>query len=148
MPSVRGRTKVALVVLGVFALMQLFPYRVTNPPERTDPPWDSPATRRLVVTACYDCHSNETRLAWYDKIAPASWWVTRHVEAGRRAMNFSEWQRRGAPLNDAIETVRNGSMPPGYYTWLGLHASARLSPAERQRLIRAFEVLRDRSPAG
>ena len=28
----------------------------------------------------------------------------------------------------------NGSMPPGYYHWFGLHANAKLTSAEKQQL--------------
>lgn len=131
---------VLLIVVGVFALIQLFPYRVTHPTERGEPPWDSPETRRLAVAACYDCHSNQTKTYWYENIAPVSWWITRHVEDGRRAMNFSTWRRLGVPFGDAADLVKNGSMPPGYYTWFGLHPAANLSPSQRAALIRGLEA--------
>jgi hypothetical protein len=132
--------------LAFLALIEWFPYRVTHPPERTSPPpWDSAETRRLVVKACYDCHSNETHTRWYDEVAPVSWWITRHVEDGRRAMNFSTWARTGAPLYDAARKVQSGSMPPGYYTWLGLHSAARLSPAERKALVRGLQATAERA---
>jgi hypothetical protein len=35
---------------------------------------------------------------------------------------------------EQAETFRNGSMPLGYYTWLGLHSGARLTSKERQDL--------------
>ena len=40
----------------------------------------------------------------------------------------------GRGENEASETVREGSMPPKYYTWLGLHSDAKLTRAEQQRL--------------
>jgi hypothetical protein len=129
-----------LVVLGGFALIQLFPYRVTHPTERNSPPWDSNETRRLVVAACYDCHSNQTRTYWYENVAPVSWWITRHVEDGRRAMNFSTWGRVYSPLNDAADAVENGSMPPGYYTWFGLHPEAKLTAEQKQELAQGLEA--------
>ena len=47
-------------------------------------------------------------------------------------MNFSECtQSGGRGENDAGETVRNGSMPPNYYTWLGLHSNAKLTQSEK-----------------
>jgi len=142
----RGRlAKTIFAGVVLFGLMQLFPYRVTNYPERSSPPWDSAQTRKLVAAACYDCHSNETHVQWYDHIAPVSWWITRHVEDGRRAMNFSTWARTGAPLNDAVRAVQNGSMPPGYYTWLGLHGSAHLTPSERRALIRGLHATAERA---
>jgi hypothetical protein len=148
-PGVRRRVvTVALVVLGVFAVIQLFPYRVTHPTERGNPPWDTAQTRRLVVAACYDCHSNQTRTYWYEDVAPVSWWITRHVEDGRRAMNFSTWGRLDAPLNDAADVVEHGSMPPGYYTWFGLHPSAKLSAAQRAALARGLRATAERAFGG
>jgi hypothetical protein len=41
--------------------------------------------------ACYDCHSNETNLKWYDKIAPFSYVVAADVNEARKRFNFSEW---------------------------------------------------------
>ena len=123
-----------LVVLG-FGLIQLVPYRVDNPPVKQEPTWDSPQTRKLAVAACYDCHSNETNTYWWEDVAPLSWWITNHVKDGRAALNFSECtQSGGRGENDASETVRNGSMPPNYYTWLGLHANAKLTQAEKDQL--------------
>ena len=110
-------------LIGAFLLIQLVPYRVSNPSTRDEPKWDSPRTRELAVRACYDCHSNEVKSEWYSNIAPVSWWITNHVNDGREALNFSEWNSgRGEGGDDAAETVAEGSMPPGYYTWFGLHS--------------------------
>jgi hypothetical protein len=133
------RAVVILSGLGVFLLLfgviQLVPYRVTNPSARNEPTWNSPETRRLAVAACFDCHSNETATYWWEDIAPLSWWITNHVDEGRSALNFSECTRaRGEGEDDASETVTDRSMPPNYYTWLGLHSDAKLSAAERRTL--------------
>jgi hypothetical protein len=123
--------------LGVFVVLfvgiQFVPYRVDNPSARNEPTWDSPRTRRLAVAACFDCHSNQTETVWFEDIAPLSWWITNHVDEGRSALNFSECTR-GAGENEAAEAVRESSMPPNYYTWLGMHGDAKLSSAERQQL--------------
>jgi Haem-binding domain len=136
----KHRTRnVMIAVLGlfvVFGLMQLVPYRVSNPPVTGEPHWDSPQTRALVVAACYDCHSNQTRTPWYGKVAPISWWLTNHVDKGRAALNFSEWNRpQGRRALRAAETVQRGSMPPSYYTWFGLHSKAKLTSAQRAALV-------------
>jgi mono/diheme cytochrome c family protein len=124
---------IGLVV--VFGAVQLVPYRVTNPSARNEPTWDTPRTRQLAVAACFDCHSNETSTYWWEDVAPLSWWITNHVDEGRAALNFSECaQRSGGESGDAAETVTNGSMPPGYYTWVGLHSNAKLTAAERKEL--------------
>ena len=128
-------------LLVAFVLMQLVPYRVSNPAARQEPKWDSPRTRALAAVACFDCHSNEVRTPWYGRIAPVSWWITNHVDDGRAALNFSEWKGpRGEGAGDAVETIRNGSMPPSYYTWFGLHSNAKLTPTERDELARGLSI--------
>lgn len=123
------------VVVG-FGVLQLVPYRYDNPAVKSEPVWDSPRTRQLAKLACFDCHSNETQTKWWEDVAPLSWWITNHVKEGRDALNFSEWNSGGHEgADDAIETIRNGSMPPSYYTWLGMHGNAKLSAKERQELI-------------
>jgi hypothetical protein len=130
----RGVLMVVGVVVLAFGLMQLVPYRVSNPKVAQEPTWDSPRTLRLARAACFDCHSNETETLWFEDIAPLSWWITNHVDEGRAALNFSECGKGGGESDDAAETVQNRSMPPNYYTWLGLHPSAELTAAERQQL--------------
>ena len=66
------------LAIGGFLLIQFVPYgrSHTNPPVLSEPAWDSPETRVLAQTACFDCHSNETDWSpWYTKVAPASWLV-------------------------------------------------------------------------
>ena len=122
------------VVIVAFGIMQLVPYRVSNSSVRHEPQWDSPRTRALAKVACFDCHSNETQTYWWEDIAPVSWWITNHVDDGRKALNLSECTGKGGEAGDAAETVRNGSMPPDYYTWLGLHGDAKLTQQQRQQL--------------
>ena len=130
--------KVVLVFLGVlvgaFLLIQLVPYRVSNPSTNKQPPWDSTRTETLARAACFDCHSNETETYWWEDIAPVAWWINNHVEEGRDALNFSECTGSGGEADDAAETVREGSMPPDYYTWFGLHSAADLTKQEKRDL--------------
>jgi mono/diheme cytochrome c family protein len=132
----RGLRIGGLSLVGLLILIQFIPYGRdhSNPPVSAEPAWDSPETRALTVAACFDCHSNETHTPWWEDVAPLSWWITNHVREGRGALNFSEWDRRQEEADDAVETVEDGSMPPGYYTWLGMHADAKLSAAERREL--------------
>src|SRR5262245_16812795 len=121
-------------VIALFILAQAIPYgrSHTNPPVVQEPAWDSPETRAIVRTACFDCHSNETRWPGYSWVAPSSWLVQFDVSNGRRHLNFSEWQRPQQHAKDASEQVRSGEMPRSYYTWI--HEPARLSEADRERL--------------
>jgi hypothetical protein len=139
----RSRRRVVLVVVGVivavFGLIQLVPYRVDNPAVQQGPHWDSPRTLALARAACFDCHSNETTTVWWEDIAPLSWWITNHVRDGRAALNFSECSVRGGESGDAAETVRNRSMPPGYYTWFGMHSNADLTAQQRTELAAGLD---------
>ena len=125
---------VAILVVGMLAI-QLVPYGRdhTNPPVTGEPPWDSAATRELTVTACFDCHSNETVWPWYSNIAPISWRLQRHVDEGRAKLNFSEWGSGKQEAGDIVEVVREGTMPP--WDYLILHPEARLSEADKQTLV-------------
>jgi Haem-binding domain len=107
-----------------------------NPPTISEPKWDSPATRMLAKQACFDCHSNETEWPAYARVAPASWLIQRDVNEGRAVLNFSEWQRRQEKASDAAEEVLEREMPPLRYRLM--HAHARLSAADRDRLARGL----------
>lgn len=137
------RTLLIVLVTGVvtlLALAQLVPYGRghANPAAQREPAWDDAYTRELAVRACYNCHSNRTEWPWYAAIAPASWLVQRDVEAGRRRLNFSEWDRPQPVARETERVVREGAMPPRRY--VVSHADARLSAAERQELIFGFEA--------
>jgi hypothetical protein len=129
---------IAIVAVLAFLVIQAVPYgrSHSNPPVREEPRWDSPATRELVVGACFDCHSNETSWPWYSNIAPVSWLVQRDVNDGREALNFSEWDRPQEKAHDVAEVIQEGEMPPNTYRFL--HSGARLSSAEKQDLIRGL----------
>jgi len=43
----------AIGLVGLFALIRLVPYRVTNPSTHDQPAWDQPRTRRLAAAACF-----------------------------------------------------------------------------------------------
>jgi hypothetical protein len=124
------------VAVVAFLLMQLVPYRLTNPRARLEPKWDSTRTRELTVAACYDCHSNETKHHWYTQLAPISWWTVNHVRDGRAALNFSEWRANARhETGDIYESISGGSMPPSSYTWFGFHKAAKLTAKQRAELL-------------
>lgn len=118
--------------------LQLVPYGRDhdNPAVVMEPNWDQPSTRELAARACFDCHSNETRWPWYSNVAPASWFVQRHVEDGRRVLNFSEWQRPQEEAHESTETLLEGEMPLGSYVLF--HPSAQLSPSETRTLAQGL----------
>jgi mono/diheme cytochrome c family protein len=117
---------VGAVATVALLVVQLVPYGRdhTNPPVTAEPAWDSVATRELAVRACFDCHSNETVWPWYANVAPISWRLQSHVDAGREELNFSEWGSGDQEADEAAEQVREGAMPPWDYRLS--HPEARL----------------------
>jgi hypothetical protein len=131
---------ISLIALGI--LIQLVPYGHdhSNPPVKSEPAWDSAATRALAQRACFDCHSNQTTWPWYSKLAPASWLVTKDVMEGRQRLNFSDWNRpEGQYVDEFKEVFYERNMPPANY--LLLHPEARLSEAEWKQLFAGLEAI-------
>ena len=127
----------AMAAVAVLVLAQAVPYgrAHSNPPVTGEPQWASAETRDLMVRACWDCHSNEVEWPWYSNVAPMSWAVTKHVDDGRHAVNYSEWDHPQDEAEETLEVIKDGSMPPAYYTFGGLHSQADLTDAELQTLI-------------
>lgn len=131
-----------VVVVCLFAAAQF------KRPARTNPPIDhaqaieahtqmKPEVASILARSCNDCHSNRTAWPWYTNVAPVSWFVTEHVDEGRRRLNFSDWGRydqrkRNKRLQEICEEVESGAMPLSSYT--PLHRYARLSPEDKKAL--------------
>jgi hypothetical protein len=86
--------------------------------------------KAILKRSCYDCHSNETKLKWFDQIAPAYWLVANHVKEGRLALNFSNWDSL-APADQkgslflSLNQILFKEMPRSDYTLL--HPQAKIS---------------------
>jgi len=88
--------------------------------------------------ACMDCHSNQTRYWWYDKLAPVSWMVREHITKGKKEINFSEWGKQDTydkfvSFEDISKEVGRHTMPLKSYTMM--HKKARLTDEERKTLV-------------
>src|SRR5205085_2730539 len=89
----RAKRLLALAAVGVlasFLRIQVIRPELNNPPVEADLVAPQ-AVKALFVTACYDCHSNQTRLRWFDRISPAIWLVASDVKNGREHLNFSDF---------------------------------------------------------
>lgn len=134
----RGRFRWATsIVVVILVGIQLIPVNRTNPPVRSEVQAPD-SVMSLLKRACYDCHSNRTTWPWYSYVAPASWFVVRHVNNGRSDLNFSEWptfdfEEAEWAMNDIREQVEKGKMPLKSY--LLLHPGARLTEAERRMIL-------------
>jgi hypothetical protein len=88
-----------------------------------------------MVRACFGCHSNEVKYPSYASVAPISWVVQSHVDEGRQAVNYSEFDKGQRRAKNTVIAVTSGFMPPSYYTQFGRHPEAKLTKAEMAELI-------------
>lgn len=98
----------------------------------------SPEIKTILEKACNDCHSNYSVYPWYSKIQPIDWWMTYHIQEGKRELNFDEFasytpRRQYHKLEEIMKEVKENSMPLNSYTWI--HTDARLSEVEKNTLI-------------
>ncbi len=134
--------KILLILFGIgilmFALIQFVPYghQHTNPVTVSEPQWSNPEARALVKQNCFQCHSNETDWTWYSNIAPASWLIQDDVHDARRKFNFSDWNNNSEDLDELVEVIQDGEMPPIQYTMF--HPKSRLNTQQKQELIDAL----------
>jgi hypothetical protein len=138
-PSVLRR--VALGAAALLLALQLVPYgwRHENPPDKTVARFPDERSAALWKVACADCHSNRTSWPIWSFVAPISWLVRSDVDAGRKELNVSDWERYDGKADDAADEIEDGTMPPDKYTLL--HPDAKLSDEEKQALIDALNAM-------
>ena len=104
----------------------------------------SPEVVSIMQSACYDCHSYNTKYPWYSNVAPISWWTKNHINEAREEINFNDWthfskKRQDKKLHACIQEVDEGEMPLQSYTWM--HREAKLSMEQKKVLITYFNSL-------
>src|SRR5690554_7981534 len=142
---------VAMIVLVAFVGIQIIPTErnqsdfvpktdfllVNNTPETIG---------KLVMESCYDCHSNNTKYPWYNRIQPMAWFLEDHIIEGKKELNFSEWtaysdRRKNSKLNSIISQITDGEMPLFSYTLL--HREAVYSESEKKLVIKYMKQIQD-----
>lgn len=123
-------------VVLLLLILQLFPSNTSNPPV-TAALKANPEVMKILKQSCYDCHSNETYWPWYSRVAPISYFVSNHVEDGRKHLNFSDWEKfdddkKGKLSKEIIEEIEEGNMPLSNYKLL--HPVADLSDSDLKML--------------
>ncbi len=141
---------VLLVVLAIVVIIQFIPVNRENPP--VDPTKDfiavsgiDAASATLLKSACYDCHSHETKYPWYSYVAPASLWLANHIKEGRSELNFSAWtdytaKKKDHKLEEVGEALTEGWMPLKDYKFA--HPEARLTDTQRTELAAVISKIR------
>lgn len=146
---VRALLAIVGVLAVLFLILQFVGPGVRNPPVTAD--FVAPEDVKAVLkTSCYNCHSNETHLWWYDRIAPASWLVARDVRRGRLHMNFSTFGElspaaQKAYLYESVNFIQLGAMPPANY--LFVHPDAKVTPEQLETLKKYLHPSNTVTPA-
>jgi len=96
-----------------------------------------PAVREIVLRACADCHSQETKWPWYSNLPPVSWQIRADVDNARAVMDLSRWdeysdEERHDFATEIARATRVHVMPPPKYLWM--HHDAKLSNADLEVL--------------
>jgi hypothetical protein len=125
--------KVLYIIIGIFILLQFIPAKIVNP--QTDKNLEikvRPEIMTVFKRSCYDCHSNEVTIPWYQSIAPASFFIKKHVDLGRKWLNFSTWEdytqkEKDKKLKGIFRTVY-AAMPLASY--VSLHKETKLTKDE------------------
>ena len=132
-----------LIALAVaLIIMQFFPIDKTNPPVVQEKDFLSMESApvevaQLFKTACYDCHSDETKYPWYTSVAPISWFIKGHIDEGHKHLNFSTWadydaKKKAHKMEEIIEVVDGKEMPMLTY-WM-IHWDAKISVEQRKQI--------------
>ena len=143
---------IALVLLVVFVGIQFIPTErnqsdvvqksdfllVNNSPENIG---------SLLQVSCYDCHSNNTRYPWYNKVQPIAYFLERHIKEGKAELNFSEWaaysnRRKNSKLRSIISQIQDDEMP--LYSYTLIHRDAVYSDSEKEMVIEYMRDLKDK----
>jgi len=143
---------IAIVLVVIFIGIQFVR------PARTNPQVDesqtifartqmTPEVSAILDRSCRDCHSNKTVWPWYTNVAPISWWLSNHVNDGRKDLNISEWgrldqDRQDRKLRQICDEVSDNMMPLSSY--LPMHPQARLSEQDKKILCDWTDAERER----
>lgn len=81
--------KIILILLAVFIIIQFFhpQHNISAEPQPnniTKLYVANEEIQNIFKTSCYDCHSNNTKYPWYAKIQPVDWWLSDHIDEGKR----------------------------------------------------------------
>jgi len=134
-------------ILALLIIIQFFPPekndKLVNPQLDIVFKFDMPkSVKKKIVNACYDCHSNKTAYPVYNRIAPVSWFLAKHVREGKEQLNFSEWanydRKEQIKLLTAIcDEITTGEMPLKSYVYM--HSKAIINEKQLEEICQWTE---------
>lgn len=144
------KKKILLILIAIFVIIQFIrPTRnVSNTVSANDisKQYTVPAdVQNILKVSCNDCHSNNTKYPWYTNIQPVGWWMQRHVDDGKKEIDFSEFatytaKRQHHKMEEVIEQIKKDHMPLDSYLWI--HKDAKLSQQQKETLVNWADQLR------
>ena len=92
----------------------------------------------ILKNSCYDCHSNNTKYPWYNKIQPVAWYLGNHISNGKKELNFNEFgsysnRRQRSKLKAVRNQIQDEEMPLKTYTFI--HRDAKLTKEEKTLVL-------------
>jgi hypothetical protein len=95
--------------------------------------------QHLLETACFDCHSNDTRYPWYTNVQPVGWLMAKHIKDGKAKLNFDKMAGYGprrirSKFKAIKDQIEQDKMPLESYK--KLHKEARLSEDQKALLLK------------
>ena len=134
--------KVATVVLLLSIFVQFIEFK-RDTPKPTKSGFESCKSApkevvKILKNSCYDCHSDNVELKWFDKIAPITWYVQSNIKKAKQSLNFSswknmeDWQERLFLQGAIIYDIEKAKMPPKSY--LFLHPDAKVDKKDLELL--------------
>ncbi len=142
---------IALILLLVFVGIQFIPTErnqsdlvpktdfllVNNTPENIG---------KLLQVSCYDCHSNNTKYPWYNKLQPVAWFLEDHIKEGKNELNFSEWdtysnRRKNSKLKSIMSQIKDDEMP--LFSYALIHRDAVFSESKKKEVIDYMKGIKD-----
>lgn len=143
--------RICLALAIVFVGIQLLPIKTNQSEEASSGSFENTYkipedVKRILTISCYDCHSNNTNYPWYSKIQPMGWLIEKHINNGKKVLNFSEIghysnRKKISKLKSIISQVEKNEMPLASY--LLIHHDAKLSKEDQKNLIDFFNHLID-----
>lgn len=142
---------IALILLVAFIAIQFFPTQRNESDSVPNSDFllvnnSSKEISSILKESCYDCHSNNTKYPWYNKIQPAAWLLEDHIKEGKKELNFNEWndlsdRRKNSKLKSIINQIKDDEMPPSSYTLI--HRNAILDKSEKELVIDFMKQIKD-----
>ncbi|MFT3934008.1 MAG: cytochrome P460 family protein [Chitinophagaceae bacterium] len=119
-----------IIVIILFGLLQFIQPTIEKQPQKKLLSNVPDVVENSIRNSCYDCHSYQPDLKWFDRITPANFLVASHIKNGRMAFDFSKYDslnadQKSAALFYALNRVTLGEMPLSSYTML--HPAAKMN---------------------